>query len=157
MAFFFREGVWHHSIFVISQNIKESDTHVSRKSCIIQPIQRRLLNSWSVYTLCAICIRRLANIPWMWRLRLRLAPNQLKPAHGKLRTSLSQLKPAAMLQNMSNMLFFFQQWSSQKHLVPMNAPRDQGSLLQYFQRLSDEQREDNHTELQKKKNFWSEL
>ncbi len=52
---------------------------------------------------------------------------------------------------MSNMLFFFQQWSSQKHLIPMNAPRDQGSPLQYFQRLSDEQREDNHTELQKKK------
>ncbi len=33
-----------------SQNVKEHDTHVSRKSCIIQPIQWRLQNSWSVST-----------------------------------------------------------------------------------------------------------
>ncbi len=27
-AFFFREGVWHHSIFVSRQNVKEHDTHL---------------------------------------------------------------------------------------------------------------------------------
>ncbi len=49
-AFFFREGVWHHAIFVSRQNIKERDTHVSRKSCRIQSIWWRLRNSWSVST-----------------------------------------------------------------------------------------------------------
>ncbi len=47
-AFFFREGVWHHGIFVSRQNVKECDTQVSRKSCIIQSIRWRLRNSWSV-------------------------------------------------------------------------------------------------------------
>ncbi len=47
-AFFFREGVWRHSIFVPRWNIKERNTHVSRKSCIIQPIRRRLRHYWSV-------------------------------------------------------------------------------------------------------------
>ncbi len=49
-AFFFREGVWHHGIFVSRRNVKECDTHVFRKSCIIKPIRRRLRNSWSVST-----------------------------------------------------------------------------------------------------------
>ncbi len=49
-AFFFREGVWRHAIFVSRQNIKERDTHVSRKSCRIQSIWWRLRNSWSVST-----------------------------------------------------------------------------------------------------------
>ncbi len=35
MAFFFREGVWRHGIFVSRRNVKERETHVSRKSCII--------------------------------------------------------------------------------------------------------------------------
>ncbi len=34
-AFFFREGFWRHGIFVSRRNVKERDTHVSRKSCII--------------------------------------------------------------------------------------------------------------------------
>ncbi len=44
----FCEGVWLHGIFVSRQNVKERDTHVSRKSCIIQPIRWRLRHSWSV-------------------------------------------------------------------------------------------------------------
>ncbi len=47
-AFFFREGFWRHAISVSRQNIKECDTHVTRKSYIFQPIHRRLWNSWSV-------------------------------------------------------------------------------------------------------------
>ncbi len=49
-AFFFREGVWHHGLFVSRWNVKEHDTHVSRKSCIIQQIRGRLRNSWRVST-----------------------------------------------------------------------------------------------------------
>ncbi len=55
-------GVWHHGIFVSRQNIKEWDTHVSRKSCIIQPIRWWLRNSWSVSTfMCRM--NNLANCP----------------------------------------------------------------------------------------------
>ncbi len=45
---FFLEGVWHYIIFFFTWNIKEHYTHVSQKSCIIQPIRWRLRNSWSV-------------------------------------------------------------------------------------------------------------
>ncbi len=40
-AFFFREGV-----FVSRRNVKVRDTHISQKSCIIQPIRRWLWHSW---------------------------------------------------------------------------------------------------------------
>ncbi len=56
-AFFFREGVWRHGIFISRRNVKEHNTHVSRKSCIIQPIRRRLRHSTQVFPdKCAICI-----------------------------------------------------------------------------------------------------
>ncbi len=39
-----KSHMWDHT----AQKVKECDTHVSRKSCIIQPIRRRLRHSWSV-------------------------------------------------------------------------------------------------------------
>ncbi len=48
-AFFFREGVWRHGIIDSRRNVKERDTHVSLKSCIIQPIRWRLRHYWRVF------------------------------------------------------------------------------------------------------------
>ncbi len=47
-AFFFREGVWRHGIFVSRWTENKSDTCVSRKSGLIQPVRWRLRHSWSV-------------------------------------------------------------------------------------------------------------
>ncbi len=51
-AFLFREGVLRHGNFVSRQNIKERDTHVPWKSCIIQPFRRR--PKWN--TSCAFVV-----------------------------------------------------------------------------------------------------
>ncbi len=57
-----------HSIFVTRRNLKERDTCVSQKSCLIQPIQWWLHNSWSVSN--CVCRMHLSNGPWALRLRL---------------------------------------------------------------------------------------
>ncbi len=47
-AFFFREGVWRHGIFVSRRTENKRDTRVSRKSGLIQPVRWWLRHSWSV-------------------------------------------------------------------------------------------------------------
>ncbi len=47
-AFFFREGVWRHGIFVSRWTENKRNTRISWKSGLIQPVRWRLRHSWSV-------------------------------------------------------------------------------------------------------------
>ncbi len=70
-AFFFRD-FWLHAIFVSRWNVKERDTHISQKSCIIQPIRWWLRNSWSVSTFVCHMHQMFSQRSEAWHLRLRI-------------------------------------------------------------------------------------
>ncbi len=67
-TFFVHKGFRSHNNFVSGWNT----THVSRKSCRINPNQMMTSKLLECLPFCVLCVRHSANGSWVWRLRLRL-------------------------------------------------------------------------------------